>query len=116
MKMHNIKSTIAVIGLLLVFILGGIAVGVEQESLPVGPAFALGWQPSLPAEARPLDKSIFRVGLCAETSNVLDFLPREAQRISVLAKPLSGPGPLAIPSDRIVWKVSLHLLDSVLLI
>jgi hypothetical protein len=114
-KRDKIKSSVIVVGLLLAFILGGVAVSLGQDSLSVGPVSALGWHPSRPARTSPDDYTL-HVGLSAESGIVPAFFARAAQGISLLAEPLNRSGLVAVFDGPIGWKVSLHLLVSVLLI
>ena len=57
-----------------------------------------------------------RTGVSAESGVVPAFFTRAAQGFSLLAEPLSRCGPVAVSDSLIARKVSLHLLDSILLI
>lgn len=115
MKHAKVKSLIIVVGLLLVFTLGGVALSLGQDSLTVGSISALGWHPSQPARA-PLDDYTLHVGLIAENGNVPAFHARVSQGILPPDEPLIRRGLVAVSDSTIARKVSLHLLDSVLLI
>ncbi len=114
-KHDKINSSVIVVGLLLAFILGGLAVSLGQDSLSIGPVSAFGWHPSRPARTSPDDYTL-HVGLSAESGNVPAFFARAAQGISLLAEPLNRSGLVVVFDGPIGRKVSLHLLVSVLLI
>ena len=113
---YKVKSSVIVIGLLLAFVLGGVTVSLAQDGLSVRAVATLGWHPSQPKRTLPLDDYNLHVGLSAESGAVPAFFIRAAQGFSFLAEPLNRRGSVAVSHSLIARKVSLHLLDSILLI
>ena len=116
MKLCKVKNTAAMLGLLLVFILGGVAVSLAQDNLALGPVQSSGWHHGMPTTPSPLDRYTLRVGCSAETVDVPALFGPVAQGVAVSGRTHSVPARWSIPNAMGARKVSLHLLDSVLLI
>lgn len=115
-KLRKIKNTAAMLGLLLIFILGGVAVSLAQDNLALDHAQSSGWHQGLPTMPSPLDGYTLRVACNAETVDVPALFGRVTQGIVVSSKTPCVLARWSIPNAMGTRKVSLHLLDSVLLI
>jgi hypothetical protein len=116
MKIRDLKSTLASVGLLVVITLAGVAVSLAQDSPPAGLGYASGFHHSSPGKASRLGGDVPCVGLVPDSGDLGISHPRLSDgatvfhSASVVAKfsaDFAGVKPR---------KIALHLLDSVLLI
>jgi hypothetical protein len=115
MKIRKIKKAVATISLIVAITLAGFALGLAHDSAPTSSGYSPGLQHGFPASAASSDDFRFELLLLGSGQPPAPVLGRawETSGFRAPAAPAHRSLPSATPRTR---KVSLHLLDSILLI
>ena len=68
--MPHLNKTLAALGMLIVFIVGGVAVSLAYDSPTTGPLHSHEWRCALKYRAAQVDRYTLRVGMDSETGDV----------------------------------------------
>jgi hypothetical protein len=116
MKIRPIRKTAATIGLVVVITLAGFTLSLAHDSAPAGPGYRPGLQHSFATQTSlPNDYSL-ELGLLPQSGDSPVSWQRVTQANVVPHTLSSVTGRLFGFTAAKTWKISLHLLDSVLLI
>ena len=114
MKIRRVKRTAVTLGLLLLIIAVGFALGMAQDSGPAEAGYSAGLRHSAAETAACAGDCILRFGLPAKSGDSSIALGRNRHEAAISYSPLGGPN--LSPTSAKPRKIALHLLDSVLLI
>jgi hypothetical protein len=116
-KVSRLKKSVAGVILLLVFTMGGFALSLAHDDAPLGFSYTLELRLGLPTGAWQRDGYPVRFGLASEVGAISSFIQQvtEGSRNFSTAAPSVHRHSLAYPRPH-APKISLHMLDSILLI
>ena len=116
MKIRKVKKTATTTGLVIFITLVSFALGLAQDGAPVGLGYSFGLHHSFPDKAVCLGDYALRLGLIPKPGDSSVSLVRTWNETVVLPSPFPAPHRLSSFAVARPRKISLHLLDSVLLI
>jgi hypothetical protein len=116
MKIPRAKKTVAIIGLVFALILTSFALGLAQETSPFGPNYSFGLQPGIPDDASCLDGYALQLGLAPKAPDSSITPAKSWPQAQLSSHPFAVHNSLTTRAATKPRKISLYLLDSVLLI
>jgi len=116
MNIRGVKKSAATLGLVVVIILVGFALGVAQDRAPAGLGYLFGLHPSVPERTACLGNYAVRLGLAPKSGDSSIASLGTWNEAVILRPPLPAPNLLLIFAVAKPRKIALHLFDSVLLI
>jgi uncharacterized membrane protein len=116
MMVVRVKKTIVAVMLLLVFTTAGFALGLAHDNVPPGFAFSLKLGLGLSNEAWQGDDYPLQFGLASEIGRVSSLIQTLAGGTRLVGIVPAVPAHSWVYSRVYAPKISLHLLDSILLI
>ena len=114
--MSQLNKTLAILGMLLFFVLGGFAVSFAHDSPPTGPVHSNELRRALKHGAAQVDRYTLRVGMESETGALPNSSQPVLQEFQLAYSDLLEPVRALVLNQADAAKASLQILSSVRLL